>query len=535
MKKTEIIKKLWNKDASLWTNQGEDKWLGWLDLPKSQFKRVHEFSKIQNTFKKYRTIGLLGMGGSSLCPEVLEKTFGSSEGFPKLFVLDSTDPAQVRSFQRNLDLSSTCFIVSSKSGSTLEPNVFLEYFYDLVKERNFVAVTDPGSAMEKKAEKLKFLDIFYGIPSVGGRYSALSDFGIIPALALGINIEKYLKNTLKMVEKCGPNVALESNPGFMLGDFIAENALNGRDKMTLVSSPGLRALPAWIEQLVAESTGKNGKGIIPVVEDELHDPKSYGKDRQFIYLKLKSDGSSEHDKKLAELKKAGFSVLILETEDIYDLGQEFFRWEVATAVAGSILELNPFDQPDVEASKVATRQLTVEFEKVGYLPSENPIFEKGNIKLFTNESNKELLEQNKPTDLSAYFKAHFERVGPGDYVGLLAYLEMSSENEKVLKEIKSKLERAGQTATCIGFGPRFLHSTGQAYKGGPNTGVFLQITSEPQTDLQIPGQKYTFGVVEGAQALGDFQVLAHRDRRMLRVHIVGSVKSGLEQVRDAIG
>jgi transaldolase / glucose-6-phosphate isomerase len=521
------IEMLWKKQSALWTGKDENRWLGWLDIVKGQLHRVDEFTKIQEKFEKFKYVGLLGMGGSSLCPEVLAKTFGSTEGFPKLFVLDSTDPAQVKSFEEKLDLGETCFIVATKSGSTLEPNVFLEYFYERAGHKNFIAITDPGSAMEKKASALKFLDIFYGIPSIGGRYSAFSDFGIIPALAIGLDVSEYLAQTQMMVERCGPKVDLEKNPGFILGAQLASQALAGRDKMTLVSSPELSSLPGWIEQLVAESMGKNGKGIIPVIENEVLEPKYYGDDRHFIYLKLK-DSSKNLDKEISKLKDAGFPVLTLETEDIYDLGQEFYRWEMGTAITGAILKVNPFDQPDVEASKVATRYLTDEYEKIGYLSHENPIFEEGDIKLFSDEHNFGELMESKPKSLKDYLKAHFSRAKAGDYFGLLAYIEMNSESEELLDKMKIKLQHSTKIATCVGFGPRFLHSTGQAYKGGPNTGVFLQITCEPVADLQIPNQKFTFGVVEAAQALGDFQVLATRERRLLRVHITGNTLKGLQ-------
>jgi transaldolase/glucose-6-phosphate isomerase len=531
----ELVKKIWAKDSTLWTGLGEENWLGWLNIVSAQCSRIDEFQKIQDTFKKFEQVALLGMGGASLCPEVLAKTFGHMAGFPKLSVLDSTDPDQVLGFESSLNLEKTCFIVSSKSGSTLEPNIFLEYFYSKVKEvmgssvgQNFVAITDPGSNMEKRAKDLKFGQIFYGSKNIGGRYSALSDFGVIPALAIGLDIQKYLSSALKMVRSCQQST---DNPGLDLGESLGQLALDGFDKMTLVASPELVALPSWIEQLVAESTGKEGKGIIPVIENNLSTLSEFGADRHFIYLKFERS-SKNFDKEISQIQETGAPVTVISTADLYDLGQEFFRWEFATAVVGAILKVNPFDQPDVEASKIETRRLTSEIEKTGSLPKEVAKFVDTNFEIFTDSRN--WAEIGSPKTLSEVLGNHFKRIKPSDYVGLLSYIDMNEATEQTLLSIKHSLQQVSKAAVCVGFGPRFLHSTGQAYKGGPNTGVFLQIIGQPKHDLNIPNHKFSFGLVQRAQALGDLQVLLDRKRRVLQIQIKGDLEVGLEKLSKVL-
>ena len=536
------VRRLWQRDASLWTNTDEAQWLGWLDIAEKQIERVKDFAKLADEIKKegFTDILLLGMGGSSLAPEVLEKTFGHTKGFPRLHVLDSTDPAQVKAFEDEVDLAKTLFIVSSKSGSTLEPNIFKQYFFERAKETvgaekagsRFIAITDPGSHLQKEAEADKFRYIFHGVPSIGGRYSALSNFGIVPGAAAGLDIAKLLDRTEEMVQACAASVPVEKNPGVMLGIILGCAAKSGRDKVTIITSPAISDLGAWLEQLLAESTGKQGKGIIPVDRERLSTPAIYGKDRIFAYLRAESAPDSDQDAKIAELEKAGQPVVRISVADIYDLGQEFFRWEIATAVAGSIIGINAFNQPDVEASKVETRKLTSEYEKTGSLPAEKPFFEQAGIKLFADPKNASALAEG---NLGHRLHTHIDRLKPGDYFALLAYVEMNPEHEALLQEIRLAIRDSKQVATCLGFGPRFLHSTGQAYKGGPNSGVFLQITCDDAHDLPVPGQKYTFGVVKAAQARGDFQVLADRGRRALRVHLGKDVETGLSELVTIIG
>ena len=539
------MKRLWDRDASLWTGTDESNWLGWLDIVEEQSaqqEQLQKFAKEVQT-RGFEHILLLGMGGSSLCPEVLRMTFGHIPHFPVLHVLDSTDPAQVKAFEHQIDISKTLFIVSSKSGSTLEPNIFKQYFFERTKQTlgghkaggHFVAITDPGSKMQQVAEGDKFLHVFFGRPSIGGRYSALSNFGMIPAAGIGLDTKKFLSRAAEMVRACGPSAAVQENPGAALGIILGAAANAGRDKVTIITSPGISDLGAWLEQLLAESTGKIGKGIIPVDRERLGSPDVYGNDRLFVGLHLENDAHTDQDAKLDALEKAGQAVVRISMPDIYDLGAEFFRWEIATAVAGAIIGINAFNQPDVEASKLATRSLTSEYEKTGSLPSEKPFFEDSGIKLFSDEKNTGELER-LATDKSVdgYFKAHLSRIKAGDYFAVLAYIQMDAEHEQALKEIRHAVRDSKHVATCLGFGPRFLHSTGQAYKGGPNTGVFLQITCDDSVQLPVPGQKYTFGIVKAAQARGDFQVLAERGRRALRVHVAGDLKAGLARLQSAV-
>jgi transaldolase/glucose-6-phosphate isomerase len=540
------MRRLWARDASLWTNTDESKWLGWLGVTEDQMMQAKLLEDAASDVKsaKFSHALLLGMGGSSLCPEVLAKTFGKIDGFPELHVLDSTDPAQIKAVESKLDLKRTLFIVSSKSGTTLEPNIFKEYFFERAKQtsgaenagKQFIAITDPGSQLEKIAARDKFRRVFHGVPSIGGRYSALSDFGMAPGAIMGINIRKFLDRTEEMVQACASAVPVNENPGAVLGIILGVLARNGRDKVTLVTSPGIRDLGAWLEQLLAESTGKQGKGLIPVDREELGAPEVYGNDRVFAYVRLNSAPDANQDAKVAALEKAGQPVVRMSIDDVYDLGQSFFRWEIATAVAGSIIGINAFNQPDVEASKIATRNLTDQYEKTGSLPSEQPILEENGIKLFADDKNAASLRDAAGSDktLAAYLRAHLARIKSNDYFAMLAYIEMNDANESALQKIRHTVRDRKRVATCLGFGPRFLHSTGQAYKGGPNSGVFLQITCDDAGDLSVPGQKYTFGVVKAAQARGDFAVLAERNRRALRIHFGKNVQEGLESLNNMV-
>jgi len=540
------VRRLWSFDASLWTNADEAKWLGWLGVTYDQVAHIKPLQDLAQEVKQsgFKHALLLGMGGSSLGPEVLQKSFGQLPGFPQFHVLDSTDPAQLLSFEKKIDLGKTLFIVSSKSGSTLEPNIFKQYFYERVKAtvgadkagQQFIAITDPGSHMEKVARESGFRHIFYGLPSIGGRYSVLSNFGMVPAAVMGIDVAKFLDRTERMVHACAASVPPDTNPGVLLGAIMGVSATSGRDKVTICASPAIDDLGAWLEQLLAESTGKIGKGLIPVDREPIGSPDLYGSDRLFCYLRLRSNPDESQDRAIDRLEQAGQPVVRISLEDVYDIGQEFFRWEIATAVAGSLIGINAFNQPDVEASKIVTRELTTEFEKSGKLPAETPIFEEDGIKLYTDPANATELEKKvgKDESLISYLKAHFSRLKPGDYAAFLAYIQMNDEHEDQVQKLRSMVRDRKKVATCVGFGPRFLHSTGQAYKGGPNSGVFLQVTADDAKDIPVPGQKYTFGVVKAAQARGDFAVLTERKRRALRVHLGTDIKNGLSLLTRAL-
>jgi transaldolase / glucose-6-phosphate isomerase len=534
------VRRLWAGDASLWTGADEAKWLGWLTIADVQNARIDAFLKLAEDVKGFTHILLLGMGGSSLGPEVFAKTFGRRSGRPELLVLDSTDPAQIRTFESKIDPAHTLFIVSSKSGSTLEPNILKQYFFEIAKGAvganevgsRFIAITDPGSKMQAVAERDRFRHIAYGLASIGGRYSVLSDFGLVPAAAMGLDIARLLAATRAMVRSCSPNVPPAENPGVALGTVLGVLGKSGRDKVTIVASPGIADFGAWLEQLLAESTGKHGKGLIPVDGEPLGAPERYGQDRLFAYIRLANEADARQDAAVAALERAGHPVVRIDVTDRYHIGQEFYRWEFATAVAGSILGIDPFDQPDVEASKVKTRELTSAYEHSGKLPPETALLKDGDLTLFADDKNRKALGQ--ATTLVDALAAHFARMGDGDYGALLAYVERNTQHHDVLQAIRLQIRDRKRGATCLGFGPRFLHSTGQAYKGGPNSGVFLQITCDDAADLPVPEQKYTFGIVKAAQARGDFEVLAERDRRLLRIHLGSHVAAGLATLKDAV-
>ena len=539
------VRRLWRGDTTLWSGADEDRWLGWLHLVSGQMDHPEHIRSIVEDIKSagFRHALVLGMGGSSLCPDVMRRTFGVVDGFPELLVLDSTVPAQVRAFDRAIDPAKTLFIVSSKSGSTTEPNVFKQYFFERVRQAvgpdragsHFIAITDPGSSLHRLAKADRFRHIAHGVPTVGGRYSALSHFGMVPSAIMGVDVPQFLDRAEIMVQSCASVVPPEVNPGVELGAILGTLARQGRDKVTLVASPAIGSLGAWLEQLLAESIGKEGTGLVPIDGESLGTPEVYGDDRLFVYLRLRSAADKKQEDAVTALEKAGNPVVRITLEDTMDLGQEFFRWEVATAVAGSVLGINPFNQPDVEASKVATKKLTAEYEKTGKLPAETPILEEDGVSLFTDRDNADVIGASaKGKGLKEYLKAHLSRLGVGDYFAVNAYLEMREENDKELASLRRAVRDKKRVATTLGYGPRFLHSTGQLHKGGPNSGVFLQLTSEDADDLAIPGQKYSFGILKRFQAQGDFEVLVDRKRRALRVHLGPDVKAGLARLRALV-
>ncbi|MBA2621957.1 MAG: bifunctional transaldolase/phosoglucose isomerase [Acidobacteria bacterium] len=540
-KREDKIFRLWSKDAALWRNEDEAKWLGWLEVAEQQLSEVQKYKDFKTDFDAsgFTDILLCGMGGSSLCPEVFSITFGKTN----FHVLDSTVPAQIKTIESKIDLQKTLFIIASKSGSTLEPNTFKQYFYEKVLQavgkenagKQFIAITDPNSKMQQVAERDDFRKIFFGDPSIGGRFSALSAFGLVPAALMGIDVEDFLTRTIEMVSACKSHVPTE-NPGAILGTILGVCQTNGRDKLTIFTSPEIYDAGAWLEQLIAESTGKSDVSIIPVDREPLVAAEDYSDDRVFAYLKLEGTTDDALDEKCSALEALGHAVVRISITDKMNLGQEFFRWEFATAVAGSIMQINTFNQPDVEAAKIEAKKLTEEYEKEGKLPPETPFYEDGSVKLFTGDDYAAQLEDfvGEQKSVAKFLAAHLAHLQETDYFALLAYVEMNAEHEEMLQTIRAKVLESKLTATCLGFGPRFLHSTGQAYKGGSNEGVFLQITSDDAIDLQVPEQKFTFGVLKSAQARGDFQVLLDRKRRALRVHLGANVKEGLEKLSALI-
>ncbi|MEO8214780.1 MAG: bifunctional transaldolase/phosoglucose isomerase, partial [Myxococcales bacterium] len=535
------VRRLWARDASLWTGHDEGQWLDWLNIADDEQKVEPELLAFAAEARHAFTHAVvLGMGGSSLCPDVLAATLGPIEGYPTLLILDSTDPAQITALETRISLDKTLFIVSSKSGTTLEPNILAAHFYDRVREavgdahagEHFVAVTDPGSPLQALAESLKFSRVFLGAPGIGGRYSALSDFGMLPAAVMGVDVPAFLGRVQYMVHACAPCVPPEANPGVLLG----ASAQSGRNKITLIASPKMVQAGAWIEQLLAESTGKEGRGLVPVDREPLGPPAVYDSDRLFVYLRLDEAPDVAQDDAVNALEKAGHPVVRIAVADPYDLGQEFFRSEIATAVAGAILGIDPFNQPDVEASKIAARTLTDAYESTGALPDERSFHREGSLQLFADERNHVALERATHSDktLVGYLKAHLSRTQSGDYFAILAFIERNDVHERRLQKLRSAILGSRRVATCLGFGPRFLHSTGQAYKGGPNTGVFLQLTCDDPQDVKVPNRRVTFGIAKAAQARGDFQVLAERNRRALRVHLGRHVDASLETLCEAI-
>jgi glucose-6-phosphate isomerase len=538
------LERLWARDAGLWTGADEARWLGWLDVVERQEKLLGEYAALSAEVRAagFEQALLLGMGGSSLCPEVLAVTFGHQPGAPTMHILDSTEPTQVLAAESAVNLKKTVVIVASKSGTTLEPNILKQYFYAAMQKAvgadkagsHFIAITDPGSKMEQVAKADGFRHIFYGEPVIGGRFSALSAFGLVPAAVMGLDVKRWLGEAKKSMA-VAKAANLRENAAAQLGLLLGTAYNAGRDKLTIFTSPEIYDIGAWLEQLVAESTGKMGKGITPVDREQVCAPQTYGKDRVFVYARLKGGANQILDAEVKQLEEAGHPVVRMEIADRYELSGQMFTWEVATAVAGAVMGINPFDQPDVEAAKIATRALTSEYEQTGKLAERAAILSESGVELFACERYAAVLNAAaKERTLVGYLHAHLNQIHAGDYFALLAYLNMTAEHESLLQELRHDVLAAKRVATCLGFGPRFLHSTGQDYKGGPNTGVFLQVTAKIGKDAAIPGAKYSFGVVVTAQAAGDLAVLEERGRRALHVRLGTDVAAGLAKLRDAV-
>ena len=503
LSRRDIVERMWRKDHTVWKPAPAEiiNRLGWLVVPELMNEQIPALQSFAQEILNdgFRHVVLLGMGGSSLGPEVLRQTFGSAAGYLELIVLDSTIPARVQAVTEVVDPAHTLFLVSSKSGTTTEPLSLFHYFKNLVEPtveknkigQNLVAVTDSGTPLAKLAEEIGFRHVFLNPPDIGGRYSVLSYFGLVPAALIGVDITVLLNRADSMRKRCAATVSISENPGAWLGACIGTLALRGRDKLTLVTSPSISSFGLWVEQLIAESTGKDRKGIIPIVGEPLVAPVHYGNDRLFICVRLDDDDNSTIDAALEIIKSSGQPVVTIELQGHYDLGGEFFRWEFATAVAGAILGINPFDQPDVQAAKDATEHLLQEYTASGHLPQAETT--------------------NSLADLLA-------GAGKGKYLAITAYIRQTSKVDKVLADFRQKVAEQHGMATTLGYGPRFLHSTGQLHKGGPDSGLFLQLTADHDKDILIPGKPYTFGVVADAQALGDLQALQSSGRCVTRVH-----------------
>lgn len=546
LEKRRAAAKVWAKDPGLWALDADhqriiQQSLGWLTVTAAMRERLSEITGFADEVRRsgFTHVALLGMGGSSLCPDVMRLTFGAAEGFPALHVLDTTDPATIRAVEQSIDLPHTLIVLASKSGTTPEVNALQQYFLAKLKPgrgqragAQCVAITDPGTPLEATARAHEFRRIFFNPADIGGRYSALSYFGLVPAALMGIDLFELLERSQRMAHSCRAGVPNKWNPGLWFGAVMGSLALQGRNKVTIVCSKEIAAFSSWAEQLIAESTGKDGKGIVPIEGELVGTPSRYGSDRLFVYLRLEGTRDVAVEGKLKRLAQAGHPLVTLSLQDRYDLGAEFFRWEFATAIAGAIIGVNPFDQPNVQESKDNTKQLLDDYKATGSLPSGEPIFSDDEVQLYGDEATRLAIQGCRK--LSTAVKAHLARARGGDYVALTAFLERSRETEKVLNTIRQSIRDQFRVATTLGFGPRFLHSTGQLHKGGGDGGVFVQFTADDQEDLPIPGEAYSFGIMKRAQALGDFQALQRSQRRVLRVHLGGGIKVGLRRLQDGL-
>jgi len=522
--KQEFNRRLWDKDPTLWFSQPTEEItnrLGWLNLPEIMHEQLDSLTAFAKEIKEegIKDVVLLGMGGSSLAPEVFARTFGSAPGYPRLSVLDSTHPDAVQAVSERIDLDSTLFIVASKSGTTLEPNLFFTYFWSKIKDvaadpgRHFIAITDSGTPLEALGRNHGFRRVFHAHSDLGGRYSALTVFGLLPAALIGADIHRLLDRAWVAAEGCAFCVSVGKTPGLMLGAALGELALSGRGKATFLASKEISSFPSWLEQLIAESTGKIGRGILPVASEPL--TNTYGSDRFFVYFRLDGDDNQELDQTIKSIENAGHPSITIRLEDKYDIGMEIFRWEVAVAAAGTILGIHPFNQPDVEHSKELARE-AMEQKNGGDGKSRDMI---------------------SVSDLPALDKAIKHWIGqakPGDYFGIDAYLKPSRETWTQLQSMRKEILTKTCLATTLGYGPRFLHSTGQLHKGGPNTGLFLQLLSEPEQDVPVPGDPHTFNDVIRAQSLGDYRALLSRGRRVIRINLGRDVTAGIQTITEKI-
>ncbi len=546
----DILKRLWKHDHTVWKSKPDEiaNRLGWLHVPAEMKEAVPAIKRFADEIREsgFQFVVLLGMGGSSLAPDVFQTTFGSAERYPDLFVLDSTDPGAILNLLEKIDIAKTIFIVSTKSGSTVETLSLFKFMYTKIANAvgvdqagmHFVAVTDPGSNLEELAKKAHFRRIFLNNPDIGGRYSALSYFGLVPAALIGIDIDVLLDRALSVARASSEEVNVNEIPAAKLGVALGELAKAGRDKLTFIISQEIESFGDWVEQLLAESTGKEGKGILPVVGEKLTAPHTYGDDRVFIWLHLKGDDSFA--KAFESLIEAGHPVIEIVLGDVYDIGGQFFLWEMATAVAGQRLGINPFDQPNVESAKVKAREMMAAYQEQGQLPAETPLFIVDGIKVYSIGLGISFPTEEDPS-LKEIFNGFLGAADPGAYFTVQAYLPDTDKTHQALSVLRHGLRDRTGFATTLGFGPRFLHSTGQMHKGDGGNGVFIQITSEKPVDLAIPDEagedesSISFGVLIQAQALGDRRALQEEGRKVIRFHLEGDVQGGLQKLTDALG
>lgn len=532
-------KRLWRKDPTLWSSKQNERdvicnALGWLHVAEKMEKNI---KCLQDFVRQVKNAGFqhvvhMGMGGSSLAPLAFRRIFPRGTGGLPLTVLDTTDPVTVGAIENHVPLEKALFIVASKSGTTAEPLAFGEYFYAKVKEvkgdragENFAVITDPGSPLAARARERKYRRVFVNYADIGGRYSALSYFGLVPAALYGLDVEEILLRSLRLMHACQPSVDVRENPGLVLGAALGQLALKGRNKVTLILPEAMLPLGMWIEQLLAESTGKEGKGLFPVAGEPLGHPSVYGDDRVFVYFRMMQEPDERLERSVARLKQAKQPVVTIELEDRKDVSQEFFRWEVAVAAAGSILGINPFDQPNVQESKDNTNELLKVVSETGRLPEEKPSLVEEPLTLYGGSNGQ---------DVTTFFFHFFSQAAPGDYLAILAYLTEETATENALRAFCQDLQERFRIPTTLGYGPRYLHSTGQYHKGGPNKGLFIQLTAGHNADLAIPGSPYGFSTFRQAQALGDFQALLKHGRRILRVHLGDDAGRGIVQLRGAL-
>lgn len=544
--KERIVQRIWEHDHTVWKpDQTEiSNRLGWLDSPEVMTKAVDEINSFANEIKSdgFTHALLLGMGGSSLAPEVFRNIFGVKPGYLDLSVLDSTSPGAVLNYARTLNPETTLFLASTKSGGTVETLSFIKYFYNHISRqlgveqagRHFVAITDPGSGLQSLAKDLTFRKIFLNDPDIGGRFSALSFFGLVPAGLIGIDLKKLMYRATAMSRNCRA-ANYNDNPGAALGTILGELARQGRDKLTFILSPAVAPFGNWVEQLVAESTGKEGVGILPIVGEELILPDDYTNDRLFVYLKI--DDDLNYDKKVQALIEAGFPVLQINWQDEYELGDEFFRWEMATAIASYVLKVNPFDQPNVESAKVLARKMVAVYQQEGQLPESAPDFKIDGIEIFTDEKGSGLKDVLEKFLSNA---GHGQNGSGRSYLAIQAFIHATPETDIALHSLRTRIQKKYKLATTVGYGPRFLHSTGQLHKGDAGNGLFIQITSDSSEDAAIPDKpgedasSMTFGVLALAQALGDRQALLDTNRKVIRFHLSQNTVDGIKKLIAAI-